>query len=306
MGHLSVRPLLLSCVAAALLAGAALDARAWGDEGHQVVGVIAYERLTPAAKKKVDALLAADSNALTAKDFVSRTTWADKWRDSDRNSTKVRYSATHNWHFVDTEISDGNMDKACNNHPPLAAGKKASEGDPKDCVVDKINQFEAELKSPATTQAERILALKFILHFVGDLHQPLHASDNHDRGGNEVPVLYGKKHSPDKLHAYWDTKLVKQLGKDAHAVGATLAKQITKVHATAWSSGSPTDWARESFELSKKIVYDFSGEKRIKDDHGGMDWYLDSKYDARALPVVREQLSKAGVRLAHLLNEALK
>src|SRR6266545_8285957 len=79
---------------------------AWGDEGHEIVGVIAYARLTPAVKKNVDGLLAADKDNLTAPDFVSRTTWADKYRDSDRHSTKIRYNATRNWHFVDIEIAD--------------------------------------------------------------------------------------------------------------------------------------------------------------------------------------------------------
>src|SRR5574341_400397 len=111
-----------------ILAVPARSVFAWGDEGHEIVGVIAYARLTPAVKKKVDALLGADKDKLTAADFVSRTTWADKYRDSDRLSTKVRYDATHNWHFVDIEIDDGNIDTACNNHPKLPAGTAASAG----------------------------------------------------------------------------------------------------------------------------------------------------------------------------------
>jgi hypothetical protein len=282
------------------------DAMAWGDEGHEIVAVIAYAHLTPAAKKRVDALLAADKDKLSARDFVSRATWADKWRDSDRNSTEIRYRATHNWHFVDIEIDSPNIDAACSNHPPLPAGTAASAGPANDCVVDKIDQFAAELGNPSTSKTEKILALKFLLHFVGDLHQPLHAADNHDRGGNEVPVLIGKHPVHDNLHSYWDTQLVQRLGKDPKTVGAILNKRITKTKAGEWSRGTPTDWAKESFDAAKSVAYNFSGEKRFFDDHGGKGERLDAKYNSRALPVVREHLSKAGIRLAAVLNDALK
>jgi hypothetical protein len=138
----------MTCIRISILFGlcfsvATFDVRAWGDEGHKIVATIAYARLTPAVKKKVDALLAADNDKLTAPDFVSRATWADKWRDSDRDTTRVRYSATHNWHFVDIEIDNGNLDAACNNHPALPPGSPASAGPANDCVVDRTVQERA-------------------------------------------------------------------------------------------------------------------------------------------------------------------
>ncbi len=239
------------------LALPAHEVMAWGDEGHQIVATIAYARLTPAVKKKVDALLAADKDKLSPRDFVSRATWADEWRDSDRNTTKVRYKATQNWHFVDIEIDKPDLNAACFNHAPLPAGTLASAGPADDCVVDKINEFAAELSSPSTSKAEKIPALKFLEHLVGDLHQPLHSSDNHDRGGNNLHILYAKRTVPDKLHSYWDKNLVQRLGKTPKAVGATLNKQITKAKAAEWSKGTPADWAKESFDqvrLSFRIV----------------------------------------------------
>src|ERR1051325_3390415 len=89
-------------------------ARAWGDEGHTVIGYLAYALLTPATRSKVDALLKADQDTLTAKDFPTRTTWADKWRDSDRPHGP-RYTGTREWHFVDTPIPNGGMDAPCFN-----------------------------------------------------------------------------------------------------------------------------------------------------------------------------------------------
>ena len=291
---------------ALLLASIALDALAWGDEGHQIVAAIAYARLTPSAKKKAETLLAADKSTLTAKDFVSRATWADKYRDSDRNTTRIRYNATEQWHFTDIELQSPDLDAACFNHPPLPSGTAASAGPARDCAVDKINEFSVELGKPSTAQPEKILALKFLLHFVGDIHQPLHSADNRDRGGNDVGIVFGKTGSKGELHAYWDTELVKRLGADAGTVAATLNKRITKAHASEWVKGTPADWAKESFDGAKSVAYNFSGEKTVTDDHGGTAERLDATYDKRAIPVVREQLSKGGVRLAAVLNAALK
>jgi len=114
--------------------------------------------------------------------LATGNTWADKYRDSDRDTTKIRYEATWRWHFVDTELAQPDLASACFDHPPLPAGVPASQGPPPACVVDKIDQFTAELSNPATGASERLLALKFLLHFVGDLHQPLHAADDHDAG----------------------------------------------------------------------------------------------------------------------------
>ena len=301
----SARPFVLASLALALI-GADLPARAWGDEGHQIVANVAYARLSPAAKMGVDAMLAADTDGLTAKAFVSRATWADKWRDSDRNTTKVRFEATHRWHFADIEIDGGTVDIACGQHPPLPAGTPASKGPPKTCVVDKINQFQTELANPATAKTERLLALKFLLHFVGDLHQPLHASDHHDGGGNSQKVMHGAITVADNLHSYWDRELVQRLGRDPKAVGLALTNAISPAQASQWASGDAATWATEANTQAKAVAYDFSGEQMVDDHQGGKAPYLAATYDNRALPVVREQLSKAGVRLAAMLNGALK
>ena len=279
---------------------------AWGDEGHEIIGVIAYARLTPAVKNKVDTLLPADKDSLTAPDFVSRTTWADKYRDSDRQTTRIRYDATRNWHFVDIEIVDGDIASACNHHPKLPQGTVASTGPANACLADKIDQFIAELGNAALAKPEKILALKFSLHLIGDLQQPLHTADNKDRGGNDIPVLSSDGAIPTNLHSYWDNHLVQGLGNDSRALGASLNRQITKAKADEWSKGTPIDWAKESFRQAKKVVYNFADTQQFLDDHGNKGVRLDASYDNRALPVVRDQLSKAGVRLAAVLNNTLK
>ena len=170
---MGLRPALdIGALAAAMLAAPA-PSFAWGDEGHEIVATLAYQRLTPKARKAVDALLVQDKDTLTKPDFVSRATWADKYRDSDRNTTKVRYTATHQWHFVDIETDGGTLQQACFGRPPLPAGTPASQGPADACAVDKLEQFRQELGDPSTPAAEKTLALKFIVHFVGDIHQPL-------------------------------------------------------------------------------------------------------------------------------------
>jgi hypothetical protein len=300
------RSLITSAVVAAVGGLPFQPARAWGDAGHEIVAAIAYSRLQAATRKRVDAMLAADPDKLTPPDFVSRATWADRYRDSDRYSTKQHYLATQQWHFVDIELDGGSVDAACNGHPALPAGKAASAGPAADCVIDKVEQFAAELRDPATAKAERLLALKFLLHFVGDLHQPLHAADHHDRGGNSVPVVYNHITVPSNLHSYWDTRLVQELGTNPRVVGAALAASITAAQAQQWAQGSTTDWANEANALARDVAYNFTGESSAADDHGGTAERLDSVYDQRSLPVVKLQLSRAGVRLAALLNGALK
>ena len=170
-------------------------ALAWGDLGHQVVAEIALHHLTPAARSRVEQVLTSDPDPLTAHDMVSSSVWADRFRDSPNNGPKVNYHHTHEWHFVDLDRLHPSLPLACNGHTPLPMGTAASEGPAHDCVVDKIEQFAAELRASPTgvgtdTKAlnEERVALKFLIHLVGDLHQPMHAIDDHDRGGNEKRV----------------------------------------------------------------------------------------------------------------------
>jgi hypothetical protein len=273
-------------------------AQAWGNAGHEVVALIAERDLKPAARQKVFALLAADTGTLTAHDLASEATWADRWRDSDRNTTHVRYNATEHWHFVDFELAAPNLAAACRQHPPLPPGKPAGAGPASACVVDKINQFAAELAAPATAPEERLLALQFLLHFVGDLHQPLHASDDHDGGGNGKQAQTAKRPQAP-LHHYWDVEFVTPLGKTAPDIAAALAAGITPAQRSAWQAGTPATWAMETFAVARDTAYG----KLPKPTQGV--YQLGAGYQKQALAAVSLQLQKAGVRLAETLNRAL-
>jgi S1/P1 Nuclease len=209
-------------------------ARAWGDDGHKAVALIAQQYLEPGVRAKITAMLEADPDSLTPHDFASEATWADKYRDS--NNRHDHYEQTQNWHFVDLEINDPDIKAACFGRAPLPPGTLSSNGPAKACIVDKINQFAAELKNPRIDIEERLFALKFLLHFVGDLHQPLQTADNNDRGGNGVKVLTGSKARP--LHGVWDVELVRAIARRPAVLAQVLLTQITTTQAASWRAGT--------------------------------------------------------------------
>jgi len=234
-----------------LLVTAPHRAYAWGDDGHRTIALVAEQYLEPAVKTKIAAMLDADPDNLAPHDLASEATWADKYRDS--NNRRDHYEQTQNWHFVDLEINDPDIKAACFGRPPLPPGTLASNGPAKACIVDKIKQFLAELENLRTDFEERLFALKFVLHFVGDLHQPLHTSDNHDRGGNGVKVWSGSKALP--LHHLWDTEFVHALARKPVVLSPLLLMQITPAQAASWRAGTPEDWAWEAFAMAQEDAY---------------------------------------------------
>jgi hypothetical protein len=167
-------------------------------------------------------------------------------------------------------------------------------------VVDKIEQFAAELTEPKTDPEEQVVALKFLLHFVGDLHQPLHSSDDNDRGGNAKKVS-ANEFKAGNLHHYWDTEFVALLETDAKSIASDQIGHISKEQQRKWQSGSPSDWAVETFEVAKADAYGQLPEPSARNTYQLTDEYVTTATDDVAL-----QLSKAGVRLAFLLNKALR
>ena len=287
-----LRPLI---VTALVVLGFSLSAPAlaWGFEGHEVVALIARAQLTPAVRAKVDAILATDADTLTQPDMTSRATWADAWRSHGHRETAQ-------WHFVDIELDGPDLKAACFGYP--APDQPASAGPADDCVVDKVREFSTELATQGTAPAERLLALKYLLHFVGDLHQPLHASDNHDRGGNCVLVSLGGQRTVN-LHSYWDTAVVEAIGTDPATVAQQLGARITPVQRAAWSVGDPAAWAQEAFGVARDVAYTFHSPAGC--DRDAAPIALPDGYEARAKAAAATQLERAGVRLAVVLNRAL-
>ncbi|HSU67790.1 MAG TPA: S1/P1 nuclease [Tepidisphaeraceae bacterium] len=275
-------------MAIVLFAAIPLRAWAWGNEGHEIVGRIATARLTDKAAAEVRALI---GSANLGDDDICN--WAD--------AIKLERGETKPWHYVDIPV-----DK--DNHPTKF--DPARDCKDEQCVIGQINHFVSVLKDPKAARSDRIDALKFVVHFVGDIHQPLHCADRpygsqpHDRGGNSVHVIIAGSKQPWNLHSIWDFYLVQSLlGQTSVAdYSAALTSKITAAQSAEWlASKDPVSWANESNEIAAKVVYNNIPSQPASP----RPIALDEAYFATAKPVVEQQLTKAGVRLAQVLNDAL-
>ncbi len=188
---------------------------AWGREGHEVVALIAGHYMSAAAVDRAKAMLGGES----LEDVAS---WADDYRRD--------HPETGPWHYIDIPLADSTIDMA----------RECADGQ---CVIAQTERFLAVLKDPKADQAAKAEALKFVVHFVGDLHQPLHDEDDNDKGGNARHVIFDGK--PDNLHWVWDTGLLEHINRDPQALAAELERRITAQDQAGWTKGSIEDWVLE-------------------------------------------------------------
>jgi hypothetical protein len=278
---------------------AAPPARAWGVVGHAVVADIAEARLKPAALTKVYNLLALDLHA----HLDEIASWADEYRGT--------HPETGPWHYIDIQIGDTAYDPA----------RDCAQ---QDCVIARTDEFIRVLADRARPPEERLQALKFVVHFVGDLHQPLHAGENHDQGGNSIPVdfmgqtiAYGKYKM--NLHSVWDTAAIERRiraheGPNAHAadlrqgaaeIADALQAEIRPQDARRWLAPPFTvaAWALDAHDLARDYAY--RGLAKPGEPSPTTIVPLGADYDTMAWAVIQLQLERAGVRLAAVLNRAL-
>jgi len=297
------------------------QSQAWGPEGHRTIALIAdkvLQQSDAAARGKVQALLATDKdNRLTKNDIASEAIWADVLRDKSQEGR----IATSNWHAVRLRADSPELAAACYGRPPLPSGYPASRGPRDNCVVDKIEQFRKELQNPDTLPGERLAALQFLLNLVGDVNDPLLAIDKGDQGGQCTAVQIGGK-PPVRLATYWQTTLVGEVvGRDPAAGAARLLASVAPGDMQSWAGGDPESWAMESYQLAKTVAYAFPADsaatkappgtpaaaKGAADGCGEVALYrVGPDYETKALAVVRQQLAKAGLRLAQLLRDSFK
>lgn len=291
---------------ATLLAASPL-ALAWGDLGHEVVADVALHYLDDPTRGRLQELLGKDYSALLAStDAATEATWADRYRDSQRGAPSPnRYDQTHAWHYANVELGGDparGLAVSCNHFAPLPPGRAASVGPEDDCVVDKIEQFVAELRDPATPTTERVMAAQFLLHLVGDLHQPLHVADDNDEGGNQKRIKGPGLHT-GSLHHHWDTTFVEALGDDPGKIAESLCTSIGADQIHQWRKGSARDWALEAYQLAERDAYHLPAPELARTR---MVYEVDQAYIDTAEADVRLQLSRAGVRLAWMLQGALQ
>jgi hypothetical protein len=313
-----IRPALCGTAAFAVLLLVPRAGLAWGPEGHRVIALLAdhlLQQSDPAARGKVAALLATDKgNKLTKNDIASEATWADVLRDKSEEAR----DATSAWHATRFKADNPNLASACFGRKPLPEGYPASHGPRDNCSVDKILQFQAELKNPETSSFERIAAVQFLLNLVGDLHDPLLAIDRGDQGGNCIALQIGAK-PPVRLSSYWQGALVTEVtGSDPAKGAARLMAAIAPTDARTWAEGNPEAWAMEAYEVAKSVAYGFGAEQpadkaTLPAGRGQVEtcssvslYKVGPDYETKALAAVKTQLAKAGVRLARVLRNGFK
>jgi hypothetical protein len=250
---------------------AATTASAWGPLGHRLTGRLAERHLNPKAKAAVAALLEPGESLATA------SLWADEHRRDVKGSAP--------WHYVDVPLEQDRYDDRFSGPEPE-----------KGYIVPKIREFRAILTDPTRPVAERRLALRFLAHLVEDLHMPLHVGDNHDRGGNDTQVRFFDQGS--NMHRVWDSGIIEHAGRDEDRWLAELAAMDTDEARSKAMGGTVEDWATESLLAARRAYQDPATGAAIKRGHK-----LADVYQVANLPVARQRLYRAGIRLAMVLNE---
>jgi len=294
-------------------------AQAWGCKGHQTVALIAEKHLTPEARQWVLKLLS--ENPIDPKlnrycggasrDLMAdASTWADDVRGERKNGP---------WHYIDIPRGSkrGPLEPFC-----------GQEG----CVTRAISEQLAILKDPKADAVKRAEALRYIIHFVGDLHQPLHTVTNADEGGNCVPVKYFRRgphehnHSfSPNLHSIWDTAILERdaEGADPAEYAETLDAQFAADIEGWQKAGIHVDeWVWEGYDFAENVVYgDLTPKVAIEpnvvvhscsDDNNIGERLLHQNiaageaYQEKAASVTEKRIAEGGVRLAMILNDALR
>jgi hypothetical protein len=265
---------LASCFALTLMLIVLLPARAfaWGAAGHRIVAMIAEGHLNAKTRAAIDLLL--DDQTLS--DIAN-------YADAIRN----KRPETANFHFVDVPLGKDVFDPA----------KDCPQSEKGDCVIAALNRFAKEANNPALSIGKRRFALKFIVHLVGDMHQPLHCADNNDRGGNDVNVSwFGRKGKGVNLHSVWDRLIIEAAELEDAEFAQALEDEFTEQQTKDFQKKTLVDWANEAHRLAQKFAYG-----KLPDDRALGQQYYDATF-----AVVDEQLYKGGVRLAQVLNTIYK
>jgi hypothetical protein len=238
----------------------------WFDKGHRIVGLIAQANLTAEGRKGIEEIL---PGKMTLADAA---VWPDHEGRSIRDFDPL--------HYVIIPENAGGYDQ-----------ERDCPG--RNCMVEALKWFSAVVSDKNAPIIVRRLALYYVAHLVGDMHQPLHASQAKDRGGVDISVSY--RGETTNLHFFWDANLVDlETGTDEE-VARRLTANLTEEERLKWQAGDPIQWTNESLMLVRSYAYNTGPSVELSDD-----------YVEKARPIVRIRLVQAGLRLAWLLNNALK
>jgi hypothetical protein len=297
--------------------GAAAPVFGWGCEGHQMVALIARAHLTPAAAAAVDQLLRDNPIDPSLKRFCQNrpadlmadaATWADDVKNMEKNGP---------WHYIDIPLTVTDPTSLARWCPPI--GPPLEGKDRPGCITNAMEFEQSILRDKTRSSSDRATALRYVIHFAGDIHQPLHDSDNNDQGGNCTALHFFDEERPANLHAVWDYKVIERELADRHANEAGYAGLLDRKfadRAPEWiRNTSPVDWAWEGHQLARTAAYgglkpaipfetpDPRAECNAERNKiTALHIAIGGQYLGQTVPVIDEQLAKAGYRLATLLN----
>ncbi len=268
----------------------ATPAMAWWEYGHGTVGRIAYMTVNPHTRHEIDLLLRQGRLLQTPTCSVSTIELAAYWPDCIKTLGE-RFSYTSSWHYQNVNIC-----RPFDLRTPCADGN---------CVSAQIERDVRILADVRIPTRERLMALAFLVHFMGDLHQPMHAGDHGDLGGNRVLVHYGVIGGRTNLHAIWDGYLADRGISQPPGEAAGILSVLSPAERAAMEQGTITDWSRESWEVSKAAAYGSLFADPCADRPSDAPPVVMTEAIVQQLiPVVRQQIARGGLRLARLLDEA--
>ena len=269
-------------------------ASAYWEYGHETVAKIAYASVRPSTRARLDRLLRRGDLLGTPEcpvtDIASASTWADCIKPLKGADGKARFGYAYNWHFQDVDICK-----------PFDLATPCKDGD---CLSSQIVAQQARLKDRRRSRAERVQALAFLVHFVGDLSQPLHAGSHDDQGANKVKASYGLIAGRANLHAIWDGYLAERAISTPPGGSRGLLRHLKQSRRRAMIKGGVTDWSRDSWRVSREIAYG----ALFADPCGPLPAerpVMDEAMVQRLIPPARRQVVAGGLRLAKLLDAAL-
>ena len=281
-----LRRIITLSVALALTVAVASPALAYWEFGHETVAEIAMANVKPATRARVLALLRHSALLDTPECLAATPAEASVWPDCVKKLGD-RFKSTFSWHYQDVEICE-----------PFDLKSACKDGN---CAAAQIQKDVALLKSGKGTTKDRLTALVFLIHLIGDIHQPLHAGEKGDKGGNDVKAVYGT-YAPSRLnlHSIWDGYLAER----AISTGPSLVRRYPPAERARIAAGDVTDWSRESWQVAHDVTYataiggDPCGPTpaRVKLDNATID---------RLIPTVRLEVKRGGLRLAKMLDAAL-
>ncbi len=263
-------------------------AAAWGGYGHETTGRIALANVTPDTRAKIARLLRYERELGTPECPLATLEDATVWPDCVRR-TGWRWGYTNAWHYRTTPI--------CEAYDPRA---NCSGGN---CVTAQITRNQRLLADESLPPAIRLEALAFMVHFVGDIHMPLHSGDKDDRGGNDRIAAYGIVPGLN-LHRIWDGQLAERA---ITSPPQPMVRRYTAAERAQWGGGEPADWGRESWQAARDVVYASAFDRDPCDEALGElpDETVLSQEDIElGIPVAQLRIKQAGLRMARLLDEA--